>query len=356
MAIAATAATPSGGDPSLEWLELTYDFGTFHEAGGTQTGKVRFINRSDKPTVITRVRPSCGCTGADYPTDPIAPGDTAIVSFSYNPSRRPGSFEKTVKVFTGAESLMSVIVIKGTVIGTPATLEKDYPIEASGLRMSTGSVDVGKVASDGARHSFVRLYNSTSHPIAPTATSSDKALDITIKPETIPPGETGTVSLYLNPRLIKDCGSYSAEVRICPGKEKGSTMTILYKADIYADTSRLSAAQIAEGPRADILPATFSFEDISPGTDPEFSFEMTNVGKSRLEIRRTDSTGPVEIKRRPAHIRPGKSAKITGRLKTSEMPAGPFRIEIEIISNDTLHPRHSVYLAGNILTVQPNNE
>jgi len=58
---------------SIQWLDSTKDFGTIPEGQKVEVA-FRFRNTGSTPLVITQVRPSCGCTIADQPKEPIAPG------------------------------------------------------------------------------------------------------------------------------------------------------------------------------------------------------------------------------------------------------------------------------------------
>lgn len=72
-------------------------------------------NSGNAPLIITNVRPTCGCTVADYPRTPIAPGESAIIKGTYN-ARSLGTFRKTIAVQTNAENPNQNLVIRGTVV------------------------------------------------------------------------------------------------------------------------------------------------------------------------------------------------------------------------------------------------
>ena len=94
MALAATA------QPQVTWLERQHDFGVFREKDGKVTCDMALVNTGNAPLIVVKAIAGCGCTGISYPESPIAPGDTASVSISYNPSGRPGQFSKEVLIFT----------------------------------------------------------------------------------------------------------------------------------------------------------------------------------------------------------------------------------------------------------------
>jgi hypothetical protein len=39
----------------------------------------KFRNSGDQPLIIEKVQPSCGCTVAEQPTEPIAPGNEGVI-------------------------------------------------------------------------------------------------------------------------------------------------------------------------------------------------------------------------------------------------------------------------------------
>ncbi|MDE6772243.1 MAG: DUF1573 domain-containing protein, partial [Muribaculaceae bacterium] len=136
----------------IKWLEKTYNYGVIKEADGPATGSVRFVNNGPDATYISRVRPSCGCTGASYTQDMLQPGDTATITFTYNPAGRPGKFDKTVKVYVGKDSSLTSVRITGTVIGDDSTLESHFPIETGDLRTESVSFPVGEIKRGAHRH------------------------------------------------------------------------------------------------------------------------------------------------------------------------------------------------------------
>lgn len=203
----------------VELLQPEYDFGVMKEAAGPQTGRSYVVNKGTNPVVISQVRPSCGCTGADYQDGPIAPGDTAWITYTYDPAGRPGRFEKTVRVIMKSSddsTQTKLIRIKGTVLGKPESLAKYYPIELGSVRLTEQKILFGNLRMGGARHFFVKAYNQSTDTIYPKATCPDKAMDVTALPEAVGPGDIATVSLYLNTRYIQKPGPVNYQITFTP--------------------------------------------------------------------------------------------------------------------------------------------
>lgn len=105
------AAKPVSG---ISWKTNTIDLGKI-EQGKPVTVEFELTNPSMVPLIINSVRPSCGCTAADYPKEPIAPGKSGIVKITYN-AASSGAFTKSISVTTNASEANSVLIIKGEVI------------------------------------------------------------------------------------------------------------------------------------------------------------------------------------------------------------------------------------------------
>lgn len=189
------------GESEIKLLNGEYDFGVIKEADGVQTGYARVVNLGSDETYIRELRPSCGCTGADFDKDVLAPGDTALISFSYDPKGRPGNFDKTVRVYFGQGDSRTVIHLKGRVLGTPETLSKNYPVECGRLRLSERVAETPAVKRGLGRHVFIRLMNQSMDTIHPVWENNYKALSIDVYPKDIAPGDIASLGIYLNSRF-----------------------------------------------------------------------------------------------------------------------------------------------------------
>jgi hypothetical protein len=83
---------------TIQWLDSTKDFGKIQE-GQMLDVSFRFKNTGDKPLVIQRVQPSCGCTVAEQPKEPIAPGDEGLIRANFNSQGHTGINHKTLSVY-----------------------------------------------------------------------------------------------------------------------------------------------------------------------------------------------------------------------------------------------------------------
>ena len=102
------------GDAVIEFDQVEYDFGTVDE-GDIVDGVFEVFNKGKVDLIITEVKPSCGCTTPDWTKEPIKPGESGEIKFSFNSNGRVGKQNKSITVKSNADKPIEVIRIKGTV-------------------------------------------------------------------------------------------------------------------------------------------------------------------------------------------------------------------------------------------------
>jgi hypothetical protein len=88
---------------TLTWIDSTSrNFGTIPEGRKLEVA-FRFLNSGTKPLIIQRVQPSCGCTVAEQPVEPVLPGKEGVIKASFNSEGRIGVNNKTLYVFANTK-------------------------------------------------------------------------------------------------------------------------------------------------------------------------------------------------------------------------------------------------------------
>lgn len=100
--------------PEIKFEKTTIDLGVFSQDEPVRKCVFKFTNVGNAPLIINYVHPSCGCTVAEYPKEPIAPGASGEISVTYDGTgKMPGPMSKYVQVFTNCKNDLSRIFIKG---------------------------------------------------------------------------------------------------------------------------------------------------------------------------------------------------------------------------------------------------
>ena len=92
-----TSQTDSTQFTSIEWQQQTIDFGKITEGQKLEV-VYHFKNTGTKPLIISKVEPGCGCTVAETPTEPIAPGKEGTIKGAFDSNNRVGTQHKSIFV------------------------------------------------------------------------------------------------------------------------------------------------------------------------------------------------------------------------------------------------------------------
>ena len=101
--------------PKIELSQDFFDFGEMHQKESVSTEFV-IKNTGDAPLLIRSAKGSCGCTVPEWPKEPVAVGEEALIKVTFNSGNKKGKQNKTVTLVTNAIPSTKVLTIKGTVL------------------------------------------------------------------------------------------------------------------------------------------------------------------------------------------------------------------------------------------------
>jgi hypothetical protein len=105
--------------PDFKFNEEKHDFGKIPQ-GTPVTTVFTFTNIGKDPLILTEVRPTCGCTIADYTKNPVKAGETGTIKITYNAAVAM-PFNKVIVVTSNAKTPTKNLNIVGEVVAKPAT-------------------------------------------------------------------------------------------------------------------------------------------------------------------------------------------------------------------------------------------
>ncbi len=92
-----------------------HDFGEMIQNEVVHT-EFKFTNTGKYDLIISSARGTCGCTKPEWPTEPIAPGQSGVIKVGFDSKNKSGPINKTVTVTANTDPAESRIIIKGVVI------------------------------------------------------------------------------------------------------------------------------------------------------------------------------------------------------------------------------------------------
>ncbi len=101
--------------PIFEFEKEVQDFGTITQ-GEIVEKTFRFKNVGKSNLLISSAHGSCGCTVADYPEKPIAPGEEGVIKVKFDSNGKQGKQHKTVTLVANTVPNTHVLTLKGEVL------------------------------------------------------------------------------------------------------------------------------------------------------------------------------------------------------------------------------------------------
>lgn len=299
-----TAQAQLSFDPS------EYDFGTIRETDGpvshTFTGK----NDSDRPLVILDVVTTCGCTVPEFSKQPILPGAETRITVTYDPTNRPGVFDRELWVYSSERKRIATLTIRGNVTPRPKSIEEQYPVDAGGgLRLSSTLCAFTYIYPGKRMQSAIGYANTSQREIRlelrPEITSGLLSVDY---PQTIAPGARGQINLgYLIPADRPRYGTLRDAMQVFVDDRSRDVRIVTH--GIGAD----NPAEMPEGraPRCEVSENILKFGPVkhsAPEQRMRFALSNTGAANSSSDRWRAEATSP----RRSAPARrflPGRRPK-----------------------------------------------
>lgn len=92
------ALADSANYTSIQWIDsTTQSLGKIKE-GSIVEISWKFKNTGNKPLIIADAHGTCGCTIADKPEEPVAPGQEGVIKAKFNSQGQAAEVTKTVTV------------------------------------------------------------------------------------------------------------------------------------------------------------------------------------------------------------------------------------------------------------------
>ena|ERR1700744_317979 len=113
-----TASAQDNQKPEFKFNEEKHDFGKIPQ-GTPVTTVFEFTNVGQEPLILSDVKPTCGCTIADYTKTPVKAGEKGTIKITYN-AAAAYPFNKTIVVTSNAKTPQKYLVIVGEVVAKPA--------------------------------------------------------------------------------------------------------------------------------------------------------------------------------------------------------------------------------------------
>ena len=320
----------------ISFEEKTHDFGKVNEEDGKITHVFDFTNRGITPLVVSRVQASCGCTTPVWTKEPVEPGKKGTITVTYNPSGRPGTFTKTITVYSNATDEQMVLTIHGEVI--PKSNENTtYPVVIGSLRSKSKVVQMNNVEKGKSQTRILDIKNTSNSSVRVNIENLPAYMSATVSPETIKPNEEAKLTFSINSKTAAQWGPISDDVYlILNGNKKYSEeykLTVV--SNIIEDFSKLTLDQKRKAPILEIPVRSLDLGTLRAGTKRVGKFRVNNKGQNALEIRRIiNNNKEMSVRSAKTSISGGRSSSIYLSLNSKNLSEGDYKKSVTVQTND----------------------
>ena len=103
------------GNKTTMTVEPVFNAGTVIK-GEVISARIKIKNSGSYPLIISDVRPSCSCTVAEKPEEPIAPGEEATILAHVDTDKTSGKMlAKSINIMANTEPFITTVIIKARV-------------------------------------------------------------------------------------------------------------------------------------------------------------------------------------------------------------------------------------------------
>ena len=100
---------------TILWLDSAKNLGKVNEGEKIEIS-YRFKNTGSELLIINNIVVSCGCTVAEKPQEPIAPGKEGSIKATFDTKGRLGTNHKTMAVYTNTKEAVSTVAFEVEVL------------------------------------------------------------------------------------------------------------------------------------------------------------------------------------------------------------------------------------------------
>ena len=303
------------------------------------TVKFELRNSGYQPLILSRVKPGCDCTTADFPKGAIAPGEQFTIEATYD-ARQLGHFLKDIAVYSNASEKPFYLSIRGVVAEEVIDYGGNYAFTLADAKADLVNVEFDDVNRGDMPVQKIHIMNAGSVAISPTVMHLPDYLKATVSPTTIAPNRQGTVTLTLDSKRLRDYGLTQTSIFLgmYPGDKVAPEKEISVSAVLLPAFTELTESQLANAPQMRLSQESIQLNGSKAKQTANITIE--NIGKSELDISSLQMfTTGLKVKLNKTHLQPGEQATLKITAETKALRAARAKPRVLMITNDPMKPK-----------------
>ena len=200
---------------------------------------------------------------------------------------------------------------------------------------------MGRIPAAGFRTESLEVVNTGKTPVITSFEKVPAYIQLSVNPVSIPAGKTGTITCTYNAAKKNEFGPCTDALVIKTNSQKSE---LKIRANIDEDLSKIPEDK---APAIQVNNYSFNFNTVNKGEKVTGTFEISNVGKSDLIIRKiTNDCFCVLDKISATTIKPGDKATLELQLTANE--PGDKYYNTTLTTNSPKNRQLSLFMTGTI--------
>lgn len=304
------------------------------------TATFELRNKGLRKLVIESVKPDCGCTAVEFPKE-VGVGDKFTIKLTYD-ARQLGHFQKMAAVTSNGSKKPVYLTMKGVVLAEMLDYTGDYPVAMGDLLLDKAELEYDNVNKGDTPVEEIHILNNGTTKMTPNVMHLPPYLSAIVKPETLAPGRSGTISVMLDSEKLRDYGLTQTSVYMAKqlGEKVSADNEIPVSAILLPDLKRYEDTYKNLAPQLQISATDIDFTNFGGKSKKTAEITLLNTGQSRLSISSLQMfTTGLKVTLGKQSIAPGQSTtlKVTGFV--ADLAKVRTRPRILMITNDPDHSK-----------------
>jgi len=304
------------------------------------TATFELRNKGMKRLVIESVKPDCGCTAVEFPKE-VGAGDKFTIKMTYD-ARQLGHFHKMAAIKSNGSKAPVYLTMTGVVLPEVLDYTGDYPFSMGDLLLDKAELEYDDVNKGDTPIQEIHIMNNGTTKMTPNVMHLPPYLSAIVKPETVAPGRSATITVMLNSGKLRDYGLTQTNVHIAKqlGEKVSADNEMSVSAILLPDLKAYETTNKAEAPQLRISATDIDFTDFGGKAKKTADITLLNTGGSTLTISSLQMfTSGLKVTLGKREVAPGQSTvlKVTGFA--DELAKLRTRPRILMITNDPDHAK-----------------
>lgn len=327
---------------SIEFKNITYTFGKIDTTESNIKTKFKFKNISNNSFIISKAINENNNIIVNFTNNEIKPGKSGFIEVIFNINGVYGYFDKHIIIYTNDSiDKGTKLNIKGNIPENQDISKINFPQAIGNLFFRSNHIAFNKMFNNQTFTDTLWLYNSSTKKMKIEAVNIPSWININPQKIELKSNQVHFILVSYNASKRNDWGLLIDNFTLKTNDNILPTKEIYTSAQIEENFSIYPVSKLENAPEILINENEYNFGEVKEGSNIFHRFEIQNIGKSDLIIRKVVSSCGCTVSRiDKSTLKSGENCFLSVSFNTGGR-SGVQEKSITIITND---PKRSIII------------